>query len=134
MDLATGGVAGNHGFARNLGRFQAGLPSGVGAIGDHADPVHFLDHAAAKVAQARIRFFRAAIADHVATLIGQMHHADSQLEKDPQVSQFVRDGNPLLGQRYPVAGKIQAVASLFFCGCHVVGYRGPWRQILVAGR
>ena len=41
-----------------------------------------------------------------------MHHPDAELIENAQVTEFVRHGNPLLRERDPVTGEVQAMPPL----------------------
>src|SRR5690606_13047171 len=104
-------VAGDDGLRGNLGGFQAGLPAGMGAVGDDADAVHLGDGGASKIAEAGIGGFGAAVADHVSPLVGQVHHADAEMVEDAYVAKLVGGGEPVLSEGDAVAGEIEAVLA-----------------------
>ncbi len=85
------------------GRVQAGLPTRVRDVDDHAHPVHLSHDGAPKVAQARVGRFGAAVTDCVAPVVGQVHHPTAELEKDADVAQLLFHRDPVLGQGHAVA-------------------------------
>lgn len=111
VEFPAGGVTGDDRFVRDLGGFEAGLPAGVGTIGDDSDAVHLANHGSSKVTETGVGFFGATVADHVSSLVGEVHHADAELKKDLEVSEFIGDRVPVLRQRDAVAGEVEAVAA-----------------------
>ncbi len=105
-------VAGDHRLGRGLGGFQARPPAGMGDVDDDADAVHFRDGRAAEVADARVGRLGAAVAEHVAAVVGEVHHADAELKEEPDGGQLTGGRVPLLGERDAVAREIQAVPLL----------------------
>ncbi len=68
----------------------------MSTICDHADAIHLGDRGFAEVAQSGICRLGATIPNHVAAIVGQVHDADTELEKNSDVAQFVFDRSPLL--------------------------------------
>ena len=99
-------------LARCLGRLKAGAPSRMCNVHNHARPVHLSDGCATEVTDARVGRFRATIAEDVSPVIGEVHHADAELEKQADVCEFFGAGIPLLSERDAVAGEIEAMSPL----------------------
>src|SRR5690606_13975513 len=89
----------HHGLAGHLRCLQPGLPSAMRHIGNHAYAVQLPNHFPAEVAESAVGGFRASVADHIATVVRQVHHADAELEEDADVAQLFLDGTPFLRQR-----------------------------------
>ena len=118
-DTATRRMAGDHRLCRSLSRFQTGLPSAVSTVSNHPNAIHFRYHCSTKVAQAAIRLLRTAVADHVSTVVGKVHHPNAKFKEDSQVPQFALDRLPLLSERHSVSGQIKAVPPRLFGGDNV---------------
>ena len=80
-------------------------------IDDDADAVHLLHNATSEVAQTRVAVLRAAVADHVPTVVRQVHHPHTHLEEHADVPEFVLDGHPVLRERHAVARHVEAVLT-----------------------
>ena len=93
-------------------------------VGNHADLVHLGDHGATKVAQTGVGWFGTAVADWIAAVVGQVHHAAAELEELADKTQFLLDRGLFSWEGYAVTRLVDAVASSGFCGDDVVGEGG----------
>ena len=96
-------MACNHGLSTYLCSFEAGLPARVCNINQYPLPVHFSNCLPAKIAQSTICSFSTTIAQHVTTLVSNMHHADAKLKKNTNGAQLFLDRNPILRQRHTIS-------------------------------
>src|SRR5262245_26793480 len=71
----------------------------------------------------------AAVAEHVAALIGHMHQADAKLEEDRDVAQLVGHRHPVLREGDAVAGQIKALFTSPLGGGDTVRRDGPGYEI-----
>ena len=74
---SRGGVARHDGLLRGPGRVERSLLAAVGGVHDDADPVHLPNQVPAQLAQAGVRRLRAAVADEVSPVVGQVHQANA---------------------------------------------------------
>src|SRR5688572_9426625 len=98
-------------------------------VHDDAGSIHLRDRRAAEIADAAVSRFRAPIAENVAPIVSQMHHANAELKEQPDVRQFVRNGIPFLRQRNPVAGEIEAMPAILLRAFDVVWCGGSRNMI-----
>ena len=124
MNGRAGRVTGDDRASRHFGRFQTCLPAGMRTVRNHPDAIHFCNCRATEIAEPRIGRFATAITDHVATLIGQMHHANAELKKDLHVRQLVFFRIPFLSQRDSVSGHVQRMSTGGLRGFHICGNGG----------
>ena len=83
----------------------------MGYVDDDAEPVQLGHGHVSEVAQSGVARLGAAITDHVPAIVGQMHHAASQIKEEPQQPQLRLCCQLLSHQRHTVAGLHQAMAA-----------------------
>ena len=66
-----------------------------------------------EITKSGVGFLGTSVADHVAAVVRQMHHADAQLVEDLKQPKFLLDGCPPLRQRDAVGGHVQAALAIF---------------------
>ena len=74
-------MAGNDRFIGRAGCIEARFPARVSHIYDNPDAVHLSDHVMPEITEPTICGLRTAVAYYVATVVGKVHHAYSELEK-----------------------------------------------------
>jgi hypothetical protein len=93
----------------------------VGDVHNDTDLVHFGHGGFAEVAEPTVMRLACAIAEGVAAVVGDMHHADPEVMKNANETQLVADTFPLHAQGNAVGGHAQADVPGFLEGDDFLG-------------
>src|SRR5688572_9695933 len=105
-------MACDYGLFGDQRSLEARLPPRMRDVRNDSDTIQLLYHTSAKVAEPSICSLSTAIANNVAAVICEVHHANAELKKNADISQLLFFAAPLLRKRNAVAGKVKDTTIL----------------------